>query len=117
MTAPGRRPRSNGRSSVDEVPVAFPNEEASAELIASRLRAEGIAARVDRGLWGAYQVPLARGQITVLVPKRDAARARRTVGTAELRDSGLPPGLRVGIALLLLSMGVAMVLTVMSFVM
>ncbi len=40
-----------------EAPVAFPNDETTAEVIASRLRTEGIAARVDRGLYGDWQVP------------------------------------------------------------
>jgi len=33
---------------MSEVAVAFPNDETTAEVIASRLRADGIAARVDR---------------------------------------------------------------------
>ena len=93
-----------------EVPVGFPNDETSAELIASRLRADGIPARVDRGLWGSYQVPLARGHVTVLVAERDAGRARRVVGTVELRDSGTHRAMRLWIALLVGSLGVTLVL-------
>ena len=65
-----------------EVAVAFPNDETSAEVIASRLRAEQIPARVDRGLWGSgYQVPGPRGHLTVLVREQDAARAHEILGT------------------------------------
>jgi hypothetical protein len=63
---------------VSDIPVAFPNDETSAEVIASRLRAEGIAARVDRGLYGAYLAPM-QGQLTVVVAERDAERARKIV--------------------------------------
>lgn len=73
-----------------EVPIAFPDDEATAEVIASRLRTEGIAARVDRGLWGGYQMPTARGHITVLVSERDAARAHDVLGTRP--DEGREPG-------------------------
>jgi predicted transcriptional regulator of viral defense system len=59
--------------------VAFPDDETTAEVIASRLREEGIAARVDRGLYGAYLSPM-RGQLTVVVAERDAERARKIVG-------------------------------------
>lgn len=98
-----------------EVAIAFPNDETTAEVIASRLRAEGIPARVDRGLWGGYQVPLARGQITVLVPERDAARAHELLGTRALEERG--PGLllraTIGFVLLVLVFSIAaVVLTV-----
>jgi hypothetical protein len=64
-----------------EVPVAFPNDEPSGEVIASRLRADGIAARVDRGLSaGIWQVS-SRGQVTVLVDEAVAARAHKILGT------------------------------------
>ena len=75
-----------------EVAVAFPGDEPSAEVIASRLRAARIPARVDRGLFGSgYQVPLARGHLTVLVKAGDAARAHDVLGTrpAEGREPGL----------------------------
>ena len=98
-----------------EVPVAFPNDETSAEVIASRLRAERIPARVDRGLWGGYQVPLARGQLTVLVSERDAARAHEVLGTRALEERG--PGLllwaTIGFVVLVLAFSIAaVVLTV-----
>ena len=64
---------------MSDVPVAFPNDETSAEVIASRLRAQGIAARVDRGLYGAYLSPM-QGQLTVVVAEADADRARKIVG-------------------------------------
>ena len=74
-----------------EVAVAFPGDEPSAEVIASRLRAERIPARVDRGLWGSgYQVPLTRGQLTVFVREQDAARAHDVLGTRP--DEGREPG-------------------------
>ena len=60
---------------------AFPNDEPSGEVIASRLRADGIAARVDRGLSaGIWQVS-SRGQVTVLVDEAVAARAHKILGT------------------------------------
>src|SRR6266508_5436570 len=82
-----------------EVAVAFPNDEPTAEVIASRLRSDGIAARVDRGLHASWQVP-ARGQITVLVDAGDVARARKILGTETRAES--PPSLwaRVAIAVL-----------------
>ena len=64
---------------MSDVPVAFPDDETTAEVIASRLRAEGIAARVDRGLYGAYLSPM-KGQLTVVVANADAERARKIVG-------------------------------------
>lgn len=63
-----------------EVAVAFPNDETTAEVIASRLRQDGILARVDRGLYGSWQLP-ARGQITVFVAEKDAKRAHKILGT------------------------------------
>jgi hypothetical protein len=57
-----------------EVAVAFQTSEAAAEVIADRLRSEGIFARVDRGLSGSYQVAQL-GQITVFVDERHAKRA------------------------------------------
>jgi hypothetical protein len=64
---------------MSEIAVAFPDDETTAEVIASRLRAEGIAARVDRGLYGAYLAPV-RGQLTVVVDEVHAERARKIVG-------------------------------------
>ena len=75
-----------------EIGVAFPGDEPSAEVIQSRLRAEGIAARIDRGLWGGgYQVPSPRGHVTVLVREQDAARAHEVLGTRphEPREPGV----------------------------
>lgn len=62
-----------------EVAIAFPNDEASASVIVSRLGAAGIAARIDRGLAASYQVaPI--GHITVLVAEKDATRASTIAG-------------------------------------
>lgn len=69
---------------MSEVAVAFPNDEASAEIIASRLRADGIAARVDRGLNGAW-LTAASGQMTVVVDERDAEKAKAIVGEKRRR--------------------------------
>lgn len=71
-----------------EVGVAFLIDETTAELIASRLRTAGIPARVDRGLWGSYQVPFARGHVTVVVADRDAAGAHRVLGTSAIEERG-----------------------------
>jgi len=83
-----------------EVPVAFPNDEASAEGIAAGLRSAGIAARIDRGLHGSWQVP-AQGQMTVFVNARDSARAHKLLGTTR-REEGAPgPFLRLAVAFLI----------------
>lgn len=98
-----------------EVGVAFPNDEPSALVIASRLRAEGIAARVDRGLWGSYQVG-SRGQITVLVDERHAKRAHEVLGTHP-RDIGVPATLiRLAIAtiVVVIGIGVATIVALLS---
>jgi len=86
-----------------EVPVAFPNDEASAEVIASRLGADGIAARVDRGLSGSWQVS-SRGQVTVLVDERVAERAHQVLGTKRREET--PPSLfaRLAVALLIVAL-------------
>jgi hypothetical protein len=91
-----------------EVPVAFPNDETTAELIASRLRAAGIAARVDRGLYGSWQVP-ARGQLTVFVNRRNAKRAHDVLGTKPREESTSPLFLRLGIVLVAGALLVGMV--------
>lgn len=67
-----------------EIAIAFPNDEASAAVIVSRLDAAGIAARIDRGLAASYQVaPI--GHITVLVAEKDAERASTIVGARNSR--------------------------------
>lgn len=88
--------------------MAFPNDETTAEVIASRLRADGIAARVDRGLHGSWQVP-ARGHITVLVDERVAERALKVLGTERREVS--PPSLfaRLAVAVLVLALVVGVV--------
>ena len=98
---------------MSEVAVAFPNDETSAEVIASRLRAERIPARVDRGLWGSgYQVPSARGHLTVLVRKQDAARAHEVLGTrpAEGREPGVMFWGLLGLVVLVLIFSVGAVI-------
>jgi len=67
-----------------EVGVAFPNDETSGQIIADRLRAAGIFARVDRGLYGSYQSG-PRGQITVLVAEKDVDKARALVAAKRRR--------------------------------
>jgi len=69
---------------VKEIGVAFPNDETSGQIIAERLRAAGIFARVDRGLYGSYQSG-PRGQITVLVAEKDAEVARAIVSPRKRR--------------------------------
>jgi hypothetical protein len=64
-----------------EVAVAFPLDEATAQLIVSRLGVDGIKARVDRGLSGAYLTNTAN-QLTVLVDEKDAKKARAIVDAA-----------------------------------
>ena len=83
-----------------ETPVAFPNDETTAEVIVSRLRAAGITARVDRGLFGSGQVS-ARGQMTVLVNDGDAAHARRLVGKSTRKSAHPLAVLRLAVALAL----------------
>lgn len=91
-----------------EIPVAFPNDEATAEVIASRLRAAGIAARVDRGLFGSGQVS-ARGQMTVFVDEGDAEHARKLVGKAVRKSAPSLVILRLGVALALSALAVGVV--------
>ena len=85
---------------VAEVPVAFPNDEVSAEEVAARLRAAGVAARVDRGLHGSWQLP-AQGQMTVLVNAKDAARSHKVLGTTAREEAAPGPLTRVVVAVLI----------------
>ncbi len=66
-------------------------------MIVSRLAEDGIPARIDRGLYGSYQVPM-QGQIAVLVDTRMARRAHRILGTQPARAGATWP-LRAGIAI------------------
>jgi len=84
---------------VAEVPVAFPSDEVSAEGIASTLRVAGIAARVDRGLHGSWQLP-AQGQMTVFVNAKDEARAHKVLGTTAREEAAPGPAIRVVVAVL-----------------
>jgi len=98
-----------------DVAVAFPNDETTAQIIASRLRAAGIAARVDRGLWGSYQT-FPRGQITVLVDERRAKQAHEILGT-EPRHAETPEAmLQAGIVLVViaLAIGAAMIVVLLA---
>lgn len=79
-----------------EIPIAFPNDETTAEVIAARLRAAGITARVDRGLFGSRQVS-ARGQMTVFVDEGDADRARNLVGKVRTRALTLSRSFGLGL--------------------
>lgn len=83
-----------------EIPVAFPNDEVSAEEIAALLRAAGIPARVDRGLHGSWQVP-SQGQMTVFVNAKDGARAHRVLGTTVREEDAPGPATRVVVAILI----------------
>ena len=91
-----------------EIPIAFPKDEIAAEVIASRLRAAGITARVDRGLFGSGQVS-AQGQMTVFVDEGDAEHARKLVGKPVRRSAQSLTILRLGIALGLGALAVAVV--------
>lgn len=84
---------------MSEVAVAFPEDEATAQVMASRLRAAGIATRLDRGLHGSWQLP-AQGQITVLVDSKTAAQARNILQTRSRRDGGTSLFLRAAVVLL-----------------
>ena len=95
-------------SEMAEIPIAFPNDETTAEVIASRLRAAGITARVDRGLFGSGQVS-AQGQMTVFVDEGDADRARKLVGRAVRKSANSLTVLRLGIALALGALAVGVV--------
>ncbi|MEP6695035.1 MAG: hypothetical protein ABJB39_10340, partial [Chloroflexota bacterium] len=92
---------------------AFPNDEPSAEVIASRLRAAGIAARVDRGLAVGFQVP-ARGQVTVLVDERAAQRAHKILGTTPHEEGPPSPLMRVAVAVLIAALILGFIAVVVS---
>lgn len=85
---------------VAEVPVAFPNDQVSAEEIAARLRVAGIAARVDRDLHGSWQVP-AQGQMTVFVNAKDGARAHQVLGTTAREEAAPGPAIRMVVGILI----------------
>jgi hypothetical protein len=94
---------------MSEVAVAFPNDETTAEVIASRLRADGIAARVDLGLHGATRLVPARGEVTVFVDARDAAKAHKVLGTKP-RAARAPGSFERGaVVLLVVALAVAIV--------
>jgi hypothetical protein len=97
-----------------EVPVAFPNDEATAEVIASRLRADGIAARVDRGLHGSSWQVSSRGQVTVLVDARVAAEARTILGMEPREETAPGPLARLAVALLVAALAVGLVAIVLT---
>ena len=97
-----------GWSEMAEIPIAFPNDEATAEVIASRLRAAGISARVDRGLFGTGQVS-ARDQMTVFVDEGDAERARKLVGKPARKSAPSLAILRIAVALALGALAVGLV--------
>src|SRR5258705_9710691 len=91
-----------------EIPIAFHNDETTAEVIASRLRAAGITARVDRGLFGSGQAS-ARGQMTVFVDEGDAEHAPKLVGKAVRKSAHSLLILRLGNSLELCDLSVGVV--------
>jgi hypothetical protein len=98
-----------------EVAVAFPADEPSAHVIASRLSAAGIPARVDRGLAATYQVGQ-RGQVTVLVDERYAKKAHKVLGTEPRRAEMPEPVLRLEIVFIViaLAIGAAMIVVLLA---
>ena len=99
-----------------EVPVAFPNDEPSAEVIASRLRADGVAARVDRGLSaGIWQIS-SRGQVTVLVDEAVAARAHKILGTTPRAAEAPSSFERLAVVFLLIALVIGLAAIVMLVV-
>jgi hypothetical protein len=101
---------------VAEVAVAFPSDETTAEVIASRLRADGIAARVDRGLYGSSWQVSSRGQVTVLVDERVAGEARAILGTTPREESAPSPFARVAVVVLLVTLVLGLVAIVVTVV-
>jgi hypothetical protein len=87
-----------------EVAVAFPRDEPSAEVIASRLRVDGIAARVDGGLSGSAWQVSTRGHVTVLVDEAVAARAHKILGTTPIAATAPSSFERLAVALLLVAL-------------
>ncbi len=98
-----------------EVAVAFPSDETTAEVIASRLRVGGIVARVDRGLFGSSWQVSSRGHVTVLVDARDVAQAHKILGT-EPREESPPSRLaRLAIAFLFVALVFGVVAIALTF--
>jgi hypothetical protein len=97
-----------------EVPVAFPIDETTAEVIASRLRADGIAARVDRGLIGTTWQMSGRGQVTVFVDERVAGRAHEILGTKPREETAPGSLARLAVALLVVALVVGLVAIVLT---
>jgi hypothetical protein len=101
---------------MSEVAVAFPNDEPSGDVIASRLRAGGIAARVDRGLSaGIWQIS-SRGQVTVLVDEAVAARAHKILGTTPRAAEAPSSFERLAVVLLLIALVIGVAAIVMLVV-
>lgn len=99
-----------------EVAVAFPSDETTAEVVASRLRAEGIAARVDRGLSGSSWQVSSRGHVTVFVDERVAEQAHRILGVKRREESPPSPFARVAVALLFVALLIGLVAIVLTFI-
>jgi hypothetical protein len=91
-----------------EVAVAFPSDETTAEIMASRLRAEGIAARVDRGLAGSSWQVTSRGHVTLFVDERVAEQAQKILGTRRREEGPPSPFVRLAVALLILALVVGL---------
>ena len=98
-----------------EVAVAFPGDEPSAHVVASRLAAAGIASRVDRGLAASYQVGQ-RGQVTILVDERDEKKAHEILGTIARRAQVSEPVLRIELVFVViaLAIGAAMIVVLLA---
>jgi hypothetical protein len=101
---------------MSEVAVAFPSDETSAEVVASRPRAEGIAARVDRGLAGSSWQVSSRGHVTVFVDERVAPQAHRILGTRRREDGPPSPFARIAVALLFAALLIGFVAIVLTFI-
>jgi hypothetical protein len=97
-----------------EVAVAYPNDETTAEVIASRLRADGIAARVDRGGIGAAWQVSARGQLTVLVDARVAEQAHSILGTKPREETAPGSFARLAVVLLVAALVLGLVAIVVT---
>ena len=82
-------------------------------MIASRLRADGIAARVDHGLYGSAWQMSARGQVTVFVDERVAERAHNILGTTPRTARAPSPFERLAVVFLFIAVAVGIAAIVM----
>ena len=68
---------------IPNVPVAVVPSRIEAELIVGMLRSNGVRATVSADDAGGQQPPLQIGGVRVLVPRSDAASARRLIAAAD----------------------------------